>query len=56
MSHLTNLDRFGFSENDIKIIVGYLAINPEMNKKLIEKTIKFGNYMKKVKVLKKEAV
>lgn len=47
MSLLVNLSRFGFTEEDIKIIIEYLAINPKLNKDLIQKTIKFGNCVKK---------
>lgn len=47
MSHLVNLERLDFTERDIKTIIGYLAIDKEMNKNLIQKTLKFGAYVKK---------
>ena len=44
---IVNINIFGFTEKDIKIVVEYLAINPKLNKDLIDKMLKFGNYMKR---------
>ena len=44
---IVNINIFGFTEKDIKIVVEYLAINKELNKELIKKTLKFGNYIKR---------
>ena len=44
---IVNINIFGFTEKDIKIVVEYLAINPKLNKDLIDKMLKFGNYIKK---------
>lgn len=44
---IVNINIFGFTEENIKIIVEYLAINPKLNKDLIDKILKFGNYIKR---------
>lgn len=49
MSHLVNLERFGFTEEDMKVIIEYLAIDRDLNKELIQKTLKLGAYIKSVK-------
>lgn len=48
-SVLVNLDQFGITEKDVKIIVEYLVINQDLNIELIRKIIKLGNYIKKIK-------
>lgn len=48
MTELTNIAKFRFTEKDVKIIVEYLVIDSKMNKELIQKVIKFGNYIKKI--------
>ena len=44
---IVNINIFGFTEKDIKTLVGYLQIDMENNKELIKKTLKFGNYIKR---------
>lgn len=44
---IVNINIFGFTEKDVKIVVEYLAINRELNKELIKKMLKFGNYIKR---------
>ena len=47
MTQLVNLDQFGFTEEDIKTLVGLLDTKRE--KVLILKLVTFGNYIKKNK-------
>lgn len=47
MSFLTNLGQFHITEKEIKTIVEYLAIDSDLNQKLIGKIIKLGNCIKK---------
>ncbi len=46
-SKFTNLKIFGFTGDEIKILVEYCMINQEMNSELIKKLVKFGNYLDK---------
>ena len=45
-SQLINLDRIGFTPGEIKTTISYLAIDPKVNKELIQKFMKLARYIK----------
>lgn len=47
MSHLINPTKLSFTEEDIKVLVSYLMIDPLANNTLIKKLLKLGNEIKR---------
>ena len=47
MSFLTNIARFGFTEEDIKDMIGRLDPKNKKDRDLIVKLIKLGTYIKR---------